>query len=304
MNEDEQVDPQEQQEQQEEPAIVSVGFGGRPDAVVEMPPVEGEGNLTDDDDDEEQDAEDTAPPVEDAARRYAGKYKTVEELEQGYKEAERMASEKAQELARFSHATDQDTQESDPLELAPLLQQPPQNLLEDQRFIDYAQSKGVKWVTDLDGYIDMESPTNVMNLQYAREQLTGQVQQAYYAQQQQQQTFEATERAVEQSLTAINPLLMDPEAQPLTGAIAQQLLAQVQNGERPWQGPEAFAREVADSVTRAAARIMGNRGGTAAAQARQVATPPPAPIGATGAAPRGGTSAAPTAFEDLSDWGR
>jgi hypothetical protein len=98
-------------------------------------------------------------------------------------------------------------------------------------------------------------------------------------------------------------MLVDPEAVPLTGAIASQLWAEVKSQQRPWQGPDAFAKEVADTVTRAAARIMGNRGGVAAAQVRQVATPPPPPLGGTGVAQRGGgNGAAPTAFEKLSDW--
>jgi len=47
------------------------------------------------------------PPVPQAEVLYAGKYRTPADLERGYKEAERMASEKAQEAAMFRRVAEE-----------------------------------------------------------------------------------------------------------------------------------------------------------------------------------------------------
>ena len=181
-----------QETAQEEPAVVAVGFGGLSDTPIDTtaeateqePPAEGEAT--------------EAPTGAEGERLYAEKYKTVEELERGYKEAERMAQAKAQELARYAQDGSPQQQGTNPtapnpLDLAPLLQKPPVTLFEDQKFIDFAQSQGIQWATDENGYIDTTAPANFLNLQFAREQLGGQVQQAYQAAEQQQ--LQATQAA-------------------------------------------------------------------------------------------------------------
>lgn len=297
---------EEQTTQQEEPAIVTVAVG----EPAEQPetPEQGGGETT-------ETGEQGNP-----FRVVNGKvYQTPEDYDRAFEEAQRLIGRQGDELGKYRQAAPGQPyqrpgnpalgqqQEPDPRQLADFLDRPPSSLLGDQSFINFAQGIGIQWKTDEEGYVDTSDPANIVNLQYAREQAGRYVQQVQQQEYVQRQQLQQVEQQVEQALTGINPLLLDAETQPLTAMVAQSLLADVQEGRRAWNGPESFARDVADSVTRAAAKIMGNRGGTAAAQARQAAPPPPPPMGGgiTGrAAGGGGGRAGVSAFEDLTDWGR
>jgi hypothetical protein len=299
-----------QQTTTEEPAIVPVPFGQEPDPAEAPEDETGE---------PQEGGETTEAPVEatEEAKPYytfrGRDYKTEADFQRAFEEAQNLIDRQGNELGQARQTTRPQDQggnpayggqtAADPMKLATYLERPPAALMGDQSFLDYAsRDLGIQWNTDDEGYIDTRDPLNNTNLMYARDQINRQVQtfeaQAYQQQQQQQQL----ETEIVGSLTSINPQLMDPANQPLTEAVAQHLIVEIQQGRRQFTTPADFAREVADGVTQAAARIMGNRGGVAAAAARQA--PPPAPIagGTTGRGAGGGTAV--STFEDLSDWSR
>lgn len=201
-----------------------------------------------------------------------GRFKTPEEAVKAWKEADSLLGKKeneirqARELLEQSKPHETTAQQIDVLnKLAPLLKVPPSILLQNETFVRFAETNGVQWIVDEDGYVDTSDMDNKSNVLFVRDLMKDAVAEVQAEFQSRQ---EMAERASQQFFAAY------PELQrvtPLVDAIAQKLAEAGKFGPDFASNMAMVAREVKSAL----AGALGKTGGdaTAAKVAKQSASP-------------------------------
>lgn len=195
---------------------------------------------------------------------YAGKYKTPDELERAYRELERKLGQREIEERRSQEPQPADTSDV----LNQILSLPATRLAEDAGpWDEWIQQNYPNYnAADPEDWREIKSEIRL----YLREQ-----QREQQAQARQLQTLDTQ---ITNAFTAKYPNVMgNPVLEAAARAVTEGLWREVQQGVRPFEGPEAFAAQIGEALTQALAAVgpqaMGQWNAKQAVQ-RRSAVPP------------------------------